>query len=58
VVATYAIIERAAAAASLLGNLVQLSISRGVPTEGSGVRLRAENPVFVCWGPYCRETPS
>ncbi|MDA8290930.1 MAG: precorrin-6y C5,15-methyltransferase (decarboxylating) subunit CbiE [Actinomycetota bacterium] len=51
VVATYAILERAVAAAAMLGNVVELSVSRGVPTGGLGMRLRAENPVFVCWGP-------
>ncbi len=51
VVATYAIVGRAVAAAAMLGNVVELSVSRGVPTGGLGVRLRAENPVFVCWGP-------
>ncbi|MHB1582239.1 MAG: precorrin-6y C5,15-methyltransferase (decarboxylating) subunit CbiE [Acidimicrobiales bacterium] len=51
VVATYAIVDRAVAAAAMLGNVVELSVSRGVPTGGLGVRLRAENPVFVCWGP-------
>jgi precorrin-6Y C5,15-methyltransferase (decarboxylating) len=50
VVATYAVLDRAAAAAARLGDLVQLSISRAVPTGELGVRLRAENPVFVCWG--------
>jgi precorrin-6Y C5,15-methyltransferase (decarboxylating) len=51
VVATYAIVDRAVAAAAMLGNVVELSVSRGVSTGGLGVRLRAENPVFVCWGP-------
>jgi precorrin-6Y C5,15-methyltransferase (decarboxylating) len=51
VVATYAAMDRAATAASRLGNLVELVISRGVVAGGAGVRLRAENPVFVCWGP-------
>ncbi len=55
VVATYAVVDRAVEAASRLGHLVELSVSRGVPTQGAGVRLRAENPVFVCWGPYARE---
>ena len=50
-VATYAIVDRAVAAAAMLGNVVELSVSRGVSTGGLGVRLRAENPVFVCWGP-------
>jgi precorrin-6Y C5,15-methyltransferase (decarboxylating) len=52
VVATYAALERAAAAGRRLGHLVQLSISRGQPIGPEGaLRLRAENPVFVCWGP-------
>jgi len=51
VVATYAIVDRAVAAAAILGSVVELSVSRGVSTGGLGVRLRAENPVFVCWGP-------
>lgn len=50
-VATYAVMERAVAAASRLGNLAQVSVSRGVPTGALGMRLRSENPVFVCWGP-------
>jgi precorrin-6Y C5,15-methyltransferase (decarboxylating) len=51
-VATYASIDRAVAAASRLGNMVQIAVSRAVPigTEGA-LRLAAENPVFVCWGP-------
>ena len=52
VVATYAALDRAAAAATLLGHVVQVAVSRGVPLGGSGaLRLAAENPVFVCWGP-------
>jgi precorrin-6Y C5,15-methyltransferase (decarboxylating) len=52
VVATYAALERAAAAATRLGSLVQVAVSRGAPLGGSGaLRLAAENPVFVCWGP-------
>lgn len=51
VVATYASVDRAAAAASRLGNLVQVSVSRGRPAGSGGWRLAAENPVFVCWGP-------
>ena len=52
VVATYAALDRAAAAASRLGQLVQVAVSRGAPLGGSGaLRLAAENPVFVCWGP-------
>lgn len=52
VVATYATLSTAAAAAERLGNLVQVQVSRGVPIGPDGqLRLAAENPVFVCWGP-------
>ena len=52
VVATYASPARAVEAGERLGNLVQVNISRGVPLgEEGGMRLAAENPVFVCWGP-------
>ena len=52
VVATYAALDRAAAAATRLGHVVQVAVSRGAPLGGSGaLRLAAENPVFVCWGP-------
>jgi precorrin-6Y C5,15-methyltransferase (decarboxylating) len=52
VVATYAALDRATAAGSRLGNLVQVAISRGAPIGGGGsLRLAADNPVFVCWGP-------
>jgi precorrin-6B C5,15-methyltransferase / cobalt-precorrin-6B C5,C15-methyltransferase len=50
-VATYALMERAGEAQKRLGNLVQISVARGVPTGQLGTRLSAENPVFVCWGP-------
>jgi precorrin-6Y C5,15-methyltransferase (decarboxylating) len=51
VVATYAALDRAAAAATRLGHVVQVAVSRGVPLGGSGaLRLAAENPVFICWG--------
>lgn len=53
VVATYAAPARAAQAADRLGSMVQLQVSRAVPTgdEAGTLRLAAENPVFVCWGP-------
>lgn len=51
VVATYAVVDRAAAASDRLGNLVQISVARGVPAGAAGTRLAAENPVFLCWGP-------
>jgi precorrin-6Y C5,15-methyltransferase (decarboxylating) len=51
VVATYAILAHAAAAAERLGNLVQIQVSRGVQVgDAAALRLAAENPVFVCWG--------
>jgi precorrin-6Y C5,15-methyltransferase (decarboxylating) len=51
VVASYALMDRAAEAEKRLGNLVQISVSRGMTTGELGTRLAAENPVFVCWGP-------
>jgi precorrin-6Y C5,15-methyltransferase (decarboxylating) len=51
VVATYAAVDRAAAAAGRLGRLVQVAVSRGEHLPGGGLRLAAENPVFVVWGP-------
>jgi precorrin-6Y C5,15-methyltransferase (decarboxylating) len=52
VVATFASPARAAEAYERLGHMVQVGINRAtrMPGEG-GVRLAAENPVFVCWGP-------
>jgi precorrin-6Y C5,15-methyltransferase (decarboxylating) len=50
VVATYALLDRAAHAWRRLGNLIELSVARGT-AAGDGVRLSAQNPVFVCWGP-------
>ncbi|HMD46151.1 MAG TPA: precorrin-6y C5,15-methyltransferase (decarboxylating) subunit CbiE [Acidimicrobiales bacterium] len=51
VVATFAAVDRAAAAADLLGHLSQISASRGERLPDGGWRLAAENPVFVAWGP-------
>jgi precorrin-6Y C5,15-methyltransferase (decarboxylating) len=51
VVATYAVLASAVAAAERLGSLVQVAISRGTPIGPDGqLRLAAENPVFVVWG--------
>jgi precorrin-6B C5,15-methyltransferase / cobalt-precorrin-6B C5,C15-methyltransferase len=50
VVATFAALDRAAEAWRRLGNLAEVSVARGELLAG-GVRLRAENPVFVVWGP-------
>ena len=51
VVAAFAALDRAAAAAQRLGHLVQVGVSRGAVLPDGGVRLAAENPVFVAWGP-------
>lgn len=52
VVATFASFGRAAAAAELLGNVMQVAVSRGVRLGRDGsFRLEAQNPVFICWGP-------
>jgi precorrin-6B C5,15-methyltransferase / cobalt-precorrin-6B C5,C15-methyltransferase len=51
VVATYAAMDRAAAAAQRLGALVQVAASRGRRLPDGGLRLAAENPVFIVWGP-------
>lgn len=51
VVATFAALDRAATAAVRLGHLVQVGVSRGNVLPDGGVRLAAENPVFVAWGP-------
>jgi precorrin-6Y C5,15-methyltransferase (decarboxylating) len=51
VVATFATLDRAAAAAERLGNLVQVAVNRGVPIgPDRSLRLEADNPVFVVWG--------
>jgi precorrin-6Y C5,15-methyltransferase (decarboxylating) len=51
VVATYASLDRAVGGAARLGNLVQVSVSRSVRLPDDSLRLRALDPVFVCWGP-------
>lgn len=51
VVATYAAVDRAASAADRLGAIVQVCVSRGRRLPDGGLRLAAENPVFVAWGP-------
>jgi len=50
-VATYAALDRAAAAADRLGHLAQVSLARGSRLPDGSMRLAAENPVFVVWGP-------
>jgi len=51
VVAAFAALDRAAAAADRLGHLVELSVARGVRLPDGGHRLEASNPVFLAWGP-------
>jgi precorrin-6Y C5,15-methyltransferase (decarboxylating) len=51
VVATFAAFDRAAAAAEVLGHVVQIAASRGERFSDGGWRLAAENPVFIAWGP-------
>ncbi|HVF73929.1 MAG TPA: precorrin-6y C5,15-methyltransferase (decarboxylating) subunit CbiE [Acidimicrobiales bacterium] len=50
VVASFAALDRAAAAADRLGNLVQVNAARGERLPDGGWRLAAENPVFLVWG--------
>jgi precorrin-6Y C5,15-methyltransferase (decarboxylating) len=50
VVAAYAALDRAVAAADRLGNLVQVGVARGGRLPDGAWRLVAENPVFVTWG--------
>ncbi len=52
VVASYAALDRAAAAAGRLGHLVQIAASRGEQFPDGSWRLAATNPVFVVWGPH------
>jgi precorrin-6B C5,15-methyltransferase / cobalt-precorrin-6B C5,C15-methyltransferase len=51
VVATFAALDRAAGAGQRLGHLVQVGVSRAATLPDGGIRLAAENPVFVAWGP-------
>ena len=51
VVAAYAAMDRAAAAFAKLGHLVEIGVSRAGALPDGGVRLAAENPVFLAWGP-------
>jgi len=51
IVAAFAAMERAVSAAARLGHLVQVGVARGRRLPDGGMRLAAENPVFVVWGP-------
>ncbi len=57
VVATYAALDRALQAYERLGSMVEVSISRA-ETLGGGVRLVANNPVLVAWGPSATHPPA
>ena len=51
VVATYAAMDRALQAHARLGHLTQISVSNASTLPGAGgVRLVADNPVFLVWG--------
>lgn len=49
-VATFAAIDRAAEAHRRLGSMVQVGIGRAEALPDGGIRLVADNPVFVAWG--------
>lgn len=51
VVAVFAALDRAVAAATRLGHMVQVGIASASVLPDGGVRLAAQNPVFVAWGP-------
>lgn len=51
VVTAFTALDRAAAAADRLGNLVQVGVGRGEQLPDGGWRLAARDPVFVVWGP-------
>ncbi|MCL4433281.1 MAG: precorrin-6y C5,15-methyltransferase (decarboxylating) subunit CbiE [Actinobacteria bacterium] len=50
IVAAFAAIDRAAAAAKLLGSMVQVSVSESSMLPDGSVRLVPRNPVFVAYG--------
>jgi precorrin-6Y C5,15-methyltransferase (decarboxylating) len=51
IVASFAAVDRAAAAASRLGAMVQVAVNRGRQLPDGGWRLEADNPVYLVWGP-------
>ncbi|MGH8982759.1 MAG: precorrin-6y C5,15-methyltransferase (decarboxylating) subunit CbiE [Acidimicrobiia bacterium] len=51
VVANYALLDRAVLGWQRLGNIVEVTVSRGAPLGEGSVRLVSNNPVFLCWGP-------
>jgi precorrin-6Y C5,15-methyltransferase (decarboxylating) len=58
VVAACTALDRAAAAAERLGNLVQVTVARAATLADGGWRLAAQNPVFVAWGPDPEQSPT
>lgn len=56
-VATFAAMDRAAAAADRLGALVAVQVSRAERLPDGGLRLQALNPVFVVHGPQSPTEP-
>lgn len=49
-VATFAAVDRAAQAHRRLGSLVQVAVNQAEVLPDGGLRLAADNPVFVAWG--------
>jgi precorrin-6Y C5,15-methyltransferase (decarboxylating) len=54
VVALFSSMGAAERAATILGNVIQLSVARGVNEQG-GWQLRSEDPLFIAWGPRSDE---
>ena len=51
IVAAFSALDQATGAADRLGNLIQVSTSRGEASADGSWRLAAADPVFVAWGP-------
>ncbi len=49
IVATYSAIDRAIYAHSKLGNMCEINVSQASSLADGGIRLSAQNPVFVVW---------
>jgi precorrin-6Y C5,15-methyltransferase (decarboxylating) len=54
VVASFAAIDRAAAAATILGSMIELSVARARRLPDGTHRLVGDNPTFVAWGVVSR----
>lgn len=57
IVASFASLDQAAAAASTLGNLVQIGAHHGERLDDGGWRLVARDLLFVAWGPGIDDEP-